>query len=103
MGIVGYIIFFIFMMWMMRNGGCCGGGHRGHKRDKSHNSSSTKECSYENHSEKRNKDEQDLIEMVHDPVCGMNVEKSSAITRVINGRKYYFCSDNCAEEFMKGQ
>ncbi|MBI5001737.1 MAG: heavy metal translocating P-type ATPase [Euryarchaeota archaeon] len=34
-----------------------------------------------------------------DPVCGMRVDKRSAITRVIGGRSYYFCTESCARTF----
>lgn len=35
-----------------------------------------------------------------DPVCGMTVEESeAAATSEHDGRKYYFCSKHCKEEF----
>ncbi len=34
-----------------------------------------------------------------DPVCGMKVDKRSAIVRVIGGRSYYFCMETCARTF----
>ncbi|MDD5502897.1 MAG: heavy metal translocating P-type ATPase [Candidatus Thermoplasmatota archaeon] len=34
-----------------------------------------------------------------DPVCGMKVKKSEAITRVIDGKTFYFCSEGCADGF----
>jgi YHS domain-containing protein len=34
-----------------------------------------------------------------DPVCGMRVSKRNAITRQINGKTYYFCSEECANSF----
>ncbi|MBI2040801.1 MAG: heavy metal translocating P-type ATPase [DPANN group archaeon] len=38
--------------------------------------------------------------MATDPVCGMNVnEKTSTITKVSDGIKYYFCSSNCLVTF----
>jgi Cu+-exporting ATPase len=36
-----------------------------------------------------------------DPVCGMTVDKTSAIKRVINGKPYYFCMEACADKFQK--
>ncbi len=34
-----------------------------------------------------------------DPICGMKVDKRKAITRVIGGRNYYFCTESCARTF----
>lgn len=37
---------------------------------------------------------------VKDPVCGMTVEESEALFRLEHeGRTYYFCSQDCKEEF----
>lgn len=37
---------------------------------------------------------------VKDPVCGMTIEESDAVdTSVHNGKTYYFCSNDCKEEF----
>jgi Cu+-exporting ATPase len=39
--------------------------------------------------------------MVHDPVCGMEIEVSDApATAKFGGETYYFCSDDCYQEFM---
>jgi len=39
---------------------------------------------------------------VKDPVCGMTLEESDAVaTAEHGGTKYYFCSQDCAEEFAK--
>jgi YHS domain-containing protein len=38
--------------------------------------------------------------MTTDPVCGMKVnEKESEFHTQFAGRKYFFCSDNCRQEF----
>ncbi|MEK6807573.1 MAG: heavy metal translocating P-type ATPase [Nanoarchaeota archaeon] len=38
--------------------------------------------------------------MATDPICGMNVdEATAAITKIVNGKKYYFCSSNCLAAF----
>ena len=37
--------------------------------------------------------------MAKDPVCGMVVDENRAIKRVIGGRTFYFCSENCANTF----
>ncbi len=40
--------------------------------------------------------------MATDPVCGMFVEeKPDSIQRVLDGRKYYFCSTQCLNEFTQ--
>lgn len=36
-----------------------------------------------------------------DPVCGMTVDKRTAIKREIGGKTYYFCRQECADTFQK--
>lgn len=37
---------------------------------------------------------------VKDPVCGMTLEETDAVGSVEHdGKTYYFCSDDCKEEF----
>jgi Cu+-exporting ATPase len=36
-----------------------------------------------------------------DPVCGMTVDKNTAIKRVIGGKTYYFCMQACADTLEK--
>jgi Cu+-exporting ATPase len=36
-----------------------------------------------------------------DPVCGMTVDKKTAISKVILGKPYYFCSQKCVDDFEK--
>jgi YHS domain-containing protein len=37
---------------------------------------------------------------VTDPVCGMRIEEEDAVARVeYEGDLYYFCSEDCREEF----
>jgi protein SCO1/2 len=44
----------------------------------------------------------DTDELVVDPVCKMQVKAdASAPHAVFNGKTYYFCSDNCREQFQK--
>ncbi|MFE3845695.1 heavy metal translocating P-type ATPase [Thermoplasmatota archaeon] len=52
-----------------------------------------KETSREN-----NIDDKDLA---IDPVCGMKVDKKTALKRVIEGKPYYFCMKDCADTFEK--
>lgn len=41
-------------------------------------------------------------DMVKDPVCGMEIEKSkAAATADYNGKTYYFCMTGCKETFLK--
>lgn len=37
--------------------------------------------------------------LARDPVCGMTVDKRTAIHRQIGGRDYYFCMESCARTF----
>jgi uncharacterized protein len=34
-----------------------------------------------------------------DPVCGMKVDRTQAIARVVDGRTHWFCSEGCASSF----
>jgi Cu+-exporting ATPase len=36
-----------------------------------------------------------------DPVCGMTVDRKTAISKVILGKPYYFCMQKCADDFEK--
>ena len=36
---------------------------------------------------------------VTDPVCGMKVDRGKAVTKVANGRTFYFCSERCLHAF----
>lgn len=36
-----------------------------------------------------------------DPVCGVEVDEQDAITAVYEGRTYYFCNEDCRDEFME--
>lgn len=39
--------------------------------------------------------------VVHDPVCAMEVREGVAETAQFEGRRFYFCSSSCKEEFLK--
>jgi len=41
--------------------------------------------------------------MVMDPNNGVYIPKSEAIKKIINGKEYYFSSEQSAEEFIKKQ
>lgn len=34
-----------------------------------------------------------------DPICGMTVEVTTAYSEAAGGQTYYFCSENCRQEF----
>jgi YHS domain-containing protein len=38
-------------------------------------------------------------EMVQDPYCKTYVPKRDSVSRVIQGEKVYFCSDDCADKY----
>ncbi len=40
-----------------------------------------------------------IDEMVQDPVCETYIPKREAIRRVINGKEFFFCSNECADKF----
>ena len=40
-------------------------------------------------------------EMVKDPVCLTFIPKSIAIQKTFNGKKLYFCSEECASKFLE--
>ncbi len=46
-----------------------------------------------------NSTERDIL--VEDPVCHSYVPKKEAIRRVKKGKTYYFCSESCAQTFLK--
>ncbi len=39
--------------------------------------------------------------MVRDPVCGLHLPESRAITEVRAGERYHFCSERCHQSFLK--
>lgn len=38
-------------------------------------------------------------QLAKDPICGMMVDKATALSRERGGRSYYFCSDSCVRTF----
>lgn len=38
---------------------------------------------------------------IKDPVCGMNVSKTSKFSKINDKKEYYFCSQNCLDKFEK--
>ncbi|HAA28904.1 MAG TPA: YHS domain-containing protein [Cyanobacteria bacterium UBA8553] len=41
--------------------------------------------------------------MAKDPICGMRVEKATALKSELGGQTYYFCSENCQRTFESQQ
>jgi YHS domain-containing protein len=52
---------------------------------------------------RRGRDGGVIDEMVQDPVCKTYIPSRDAKKRVIDGKAYLFCSDQCADEFEKQQ
>ncbi len=42
-----------------------------------------------------------MAEKVKDPICGMKIDKSQAVTLQRDGKTYYFCSDKCKKAFQR--
>lgn len=95
----------ILMIYMMtKGGGCCGGGHASHGGHQGGGccGGGMNHSGHQGHNEGYKGNAVDASEgMVQDPVCGMYVSKRDAISREINGRIFYFCSRNCADEFER--
>lgn len=78
-----YLLIGGMVLMMLRGGGCCG-GHR-HGGGHGHGNSSG--------------GDQNAIDMVRDPVCGMMVNKKEALKAVVEGKEYCFCSEACLKSF----
>lgn len=40
-------------------------------------------------------------QMVRDPVCGLHLPESRAITETRSGERFHFCSEQCRQSFLK--
>ncbi len=38
--------------------------------------------------------------MIKDPICGMNVDKATALHAERDGKTSYFCGDQCQQKFL---
>ncbi|MBD2456346.1 YHS domain-containing protein [Nostoc sp. FACHB-87] len=47
----------------------------------------------------RRKRQQDSEKTAVDPICGMTVEKATALKSERDGQTYYFCSQTCLHTF----
>ena len=43
-----------------------------------------------------------ITEMVKDEVCGVYLPKEEALKVEVEGKVYYFCSQECKDAFLKG-
>jgi YHS domain-containing protein len=77
--LLGWAVIAAILWFMMRRGGCCGGSAG--KQDAS----------------------QQKGESAVDPICGMTVQKSTALKATVDGQDYFFCSPACRDEFLKGK
>jgi YHS domain-containing protein len=44
-----------------------------------------------------------ITEMIRDEVCGVYLPKYEALKVEIEGKVYYFCSEECKDAFLKGR
>ncbi|APM38890.1 YHS domain-containing protein [Clostridium kluyveri] len=103
-----FLIFGVMIYMMSKGGGCCGGGHTNHNGYGDSHEGGCCGGGHVNHKNmKKDYEEHSVgyiensVDMARDPVCGMYVSKKDALCRVINGRTYYFCSQNCADRFER--
>jgi YHS domain-containing protein len=60
---------------------------------------------YRNYKKRRlnRKEKVRITEMVKDEVCGVYLPKEEALKVEIEGKVYYFCSQECKDAFLKGR
>lgn len=87
-----FLVVGIFGYMMLRKGGsgCCG----------SHSQNSNNDSTQDHHV---HEDEADpnISKIATDPVCGMKVDTTSALSTNKYGKTYYFCSKGCKKEFIE--
>jgi len=44
-------------------------------------------------------DPTETADMAQDPNCGTYVPKKQSITKLVQGKEYFFCSKKCADEY----
>ncbi len=49
----------------------------------------------------RNRQENPALELVEDPVCGMEVDPEKSCRTELCGKTYYFCKASCKASFKK--
>lgn len=86
--LLGWAVLIGVLWFMMRRGGCCGGSTGQHH--------SGGGCCGGGSAEPDPKKDTAV-----DPICGMTVQKSTALKATVDGQDYYFCNPACREEFLK--
>jgi YHS domain-containing protein len=46
-------------------------------------------------------DDEKVMTMIRDPVCGMNVDEQKAPFTEVDGRIFFFCCEGCKETFKR--
>lgn len=41
-------------------------------------------------------------DLVKDPVCGVYVPVKTALSTTMDGKRVYFCSENCRKKYLEG-
>ena len=85
----------LFYYMMSKGGGCCGGHNHGDHNQEDHKEHENDNDQVTHHEQHEDKQPSKFIEL-QDPVCGMEVKKSS--TSLVSdhfGRTFHFCSDQC--------
>ena len=91
------LLHLVMMKDFWKNGtGCCGGHKDGNNSSKNSETMNYNQDRNDNNS----KSDEQYQNLKQDPICGHFVPEKIAIIRVIKGRKYYFCSGECADKFM---
>ena len=89
----------LFYYMMSKGAGCCGGSKHKDNRQGDHNEHGSSSEHAAHHEQVEDKQLSEIIEL-RDPVCGMEVEKSS--TSLVSdhfGRTFHFCSEQCRKLF----
>lgn len=90
---------FGYMMLRKGGGGCCGHSH-GANSGPGHTNRDNEETNHDQHMHtEKISNTPNTSKMVKDPVCGMDVDSTSALSATVNGTTYYFCSIGCKREF----
>jgi YHS domain-containing protein len=90
----------LFYYMMSKGGGCCGGGHNHEDHSQDDHKEHEINNDHASHNEQIGNKQPAKINEFQDPVCGMEVQKSS--TSLISdhfGRKFHFCSEQCRKLF----
>lgn len=106
--LLGWGVLIVLMWFMMRRGGCCGGatdaqGSRGGGGCCAGGHGTAQVGQHEGHGGARPGDGEAGGETAVDPVCGMTVQKGTALRATRDGQEFFFCSSACRDEFLKGK